>query len=122
MMIGLVTGGEKCGCYVRTLRMLCTEKATVWSAPDGSDKHTSLLIMQTAACVSCPIACVRVCVGGGGHSSMHPKNIFSLLELTLLHFLPSKIGQNWIFSHRPCLCLCLCVRLFVYLCHIAVAA
>ena len=39
MMIGLVTGGEKCGCYVRTLRMLCTEKATVWSAPDGSDKY-----------------------------------------------------------------------------------
>ena len=64
MMIGLVTGGEKCGCYVRTLRMLCTEKATVWSAPDGSDKHTSLLIMQTAACVSCPIVCVGVCGGG----------------------------------------------------------
>ena len=42
MMIGLVTGEEKCGCYVPTLRMLCTEeeeeeKAMVRSAPDGSD-------------------------------------------------------------------------------------
>ena len=40
MMIGLVTDGGECGCYVRTLRMLCTEKATVWSAPDGSDKQS----------------------------------------------------------------------------------
>ena len=80
MMIGLVTDGGECGCYVRTLRMLCTEKATVWSAPDGSDKHTSLLIMQTAACVSCPIVCVCVCVcvcvwggggGGGGGALQH---------------------------------------------------
>ena len=44
MMIGLVTGEEKCGCYVPTLRMLCTEeeeKAMVRSAPDGSDNHDS---------------------------------------------------------------------------------
>ena len=43
MMIGLVTGEEKCGCYVPTLRMLCTEeeeKAMVRSAPDGSDNKT----------------------------------------------------------------------------------
>ena len=93
MMIGLVS--EFCGSYarkLRKLRKLCAEeKPTVWSVPSGSDKymHQSLDYKKL-------FNCVYVCVCGG-HSSMHPKNIFSLLELTLLHFLPSKIGQNWLF-------------------------
>ena len=76
-----------------------------------------MLAVQLCVCFCVFVfVCVCVCVwGGGGGNSVHPKNIYSLLELTLLRFPPSKFGQIWIFPN--CLCVCLCIRLCVYHCH-----